>query len=308
MSFGFSFGDFMVVLTLAKDLAVALSETRGVSVELQRLMTMLDSLQKAINNSVQVAKEWDLAHPDPSNKAPFNALVEEHKICKTLLENFWKDSEKYTKSIVNGQDSKVKRELAKIKWCMFHCDDAVILERNLSMHVMAINLYSCELRWYDFASDLSIRTVCLSPHSGILRNIANTNSAALAVVERNVSENTKLLQCIQRKIMRFFTQTPSAGLFPHDAPLTLLDAIGRELPIHFYLTGSFSVSSCRIPSFVPWVILLICKRCFTASLSSYSKISVVMPRSCSGSTISQTKTAKEPLSRRTTGPSSSSPA
>jgi hypothetical protein len=37
-------------------------------------MTMLDSLQKAINNSVQVAKEWGRVHPNPSNKAPFNAV------------------------------------------------------------------------------------------------------------------------------------------------------------------------------------------------------------------------------------------
>jgi hypothetical protein len=158
MSFGFSVGDFLAVLTLAKDLAIALSETRGVSVELQRLISMLDSLQKAIDNAVQVAKEWDIAHPNPSNKAPFNALVEEHKICKTLLENFWKDSEKYTQSIVNGKGSKtnLKREWAKIKWCMFHSGDAVVLERNLSMHVKAINIYSCELRWYGFLPQISL--------------------------------------------------------------------------------------------------------------------------------------------------------
>jgi hypothetical protein len=58
--------------------------------ELQQLKTMLDSLQKAINNAVQVAEEWDLAHPNPSNKVPFDALVEEHGLCKTLLDNFEK--------------------------------------------------------------------------------------------------------------------------------------------------------------------------------------------------------------------------
>jgi hypothetical protein len=146
MSFGFSVGDFLAVLTLAKDLATALSETRGASIELRRLKTTLDSLQNAINNSVQTAKEWELAHPSPSNIAPFNALVEEHKICKTLLENFWKDSEKYTHSLLNGRGSKVKRGWAKIKWCMLRFDDAVVPERNLSMHVTAIDMYSCELR------------------------------------------------------------------------------------------------------------------------------------------------------------------
>jgi hypothetical protein len=94
MSFGFSVGDFLAVLTVAKDLALALRDTKGVPVELQQLNTMLDSLQKAINDTVQVAEEWDLAHPKPSNIVPFSALVGEHKTCKTLLDNFQKGSEK----------------------------------------------------------------------------------------------------------------------------------------------------------------------------------------------------------------------
>jgi hypothetical protein len=150
MSVGFSVGDFLACLTLAKDLAIALSETRGASAELRRLKTSLDSLQNAINNALKTAEDWELAHPNPNNKAPFNALVEEHKICKALLENFWKDSEKYTQSLLNGQGSRVRKEWAKIKWCMFHSDDAAVLERNLSMHVTAVNIYSCELRWYVF--------------------------------------------------------------------------------------------------------------------------------------------------------------
>jgi hypothetical protein len=108
------------VLELAADLSIALSETRAIPVELQRLMTMLESLQNAVNNSVQAAKEWDLMHPDPRTKVPFNALVEEHKICGKLLEDFRNASEKYTQSTVNGKGSKWRREWAKIKWCMFH--------------------------------------------------------------------------------------------------------------------------------------------------------------------------------------------
>jgi len=109
---------------------------------------MLESLQKAINNVLQAANEWDFTHANPLNKALLNGLAEEHSLCKRLLENFWTDSEKYTQSIINGQGSRVKREWTKIKWCMFHSDDAVRLERNLQGHVMAINIYSHELRWY----------------------------------------------------------------------------------------------------------------------------------------------------------------
>jgi hypothetical protein len=112
---------------------------------------MLDSLQKTINNAVQVAEEWDLAHPNPSNKVPFRALVGEHKTCKMLLDNFRKGSEKYLQSILNGRPKgyhHMKREWAKMMWHMFHSNDAATLGRNLTMHVMAINMYSEQLRWY----------------------------------------------------------------------------------------------------------------------------------------------------------------
>jgi hypothetical protein len=178
----------------------------------------LDSLQTAINNSVQTVKEWELAHPNP-NKAPFNALVEEHKICKSMLGNFWKVSEKYTQSLLNGKGSKMKRECAKIKWCMFRSDDAVVLERNLSMHVVAINMYCCELRWYVSLS-IGRRQLFLLIHCRILKDIADSNSSALAVIGRNVDGNTftlkdillamqrfdKLLRSIQRNIVKFSTQ------------------------------------------------------------------------------------------------------
>jgi hypothetical protein len=152
MSFGFSVGDFLAVLALAKDLTVAMSDTKGVPVELQQLKTMLDSLQKAINNAVQVAEEWNLAHPNPSNKVPFRALVGEHETCKMLLDNFREGSEKYLQSILNGKPKgyrdKMKREWAKMMWYMFHSDDAAALHRALMIHVMAINMHSEQLRWY----------------------------------------------------------------------------------------------------------------------------------------------------------------
>jgi hypothetical protein len=80
MSFGFGVGDILAVLTLTKDLTVALSETKGVPVEqLQQLKTMIDSLQTAIDNAVQVAKEWKLAHPNRNNEFLFSELFGQQK-------------------------------------------------------------------------------------------------------------------------------------------------------------------------------------------------------------------------------------
>ncbi|KAF8253263.1 hypothetical protein K440DRAFT_467586, partial [Wilcoxina mikolae CBS 423.85] len=150
MSFGYSVGDLLGVITLATNLIRALNESRGVSVELRRLVETLASLERAVNNAIETAKEWDLAHPNPGNKAPFNALIEEHRICQRLLENFMKDLEKYTHRIVAEQGpqpgSRVKREWAKIKWFMLRSDDIVEVEQNLRIHMMAIDMYCCELR------------------------------------------------------------------------------------------------------------------------------------------------------------------
>jgi len=148
MSFGFSVGDFLGVLKLAADLTKALSDSRGVSAELSRLLKRLDSLERAIQKAVQTVKEWDHARPNPANKAPFTALAEENNICRLLLEGFRRDSEKYTQSIINGKGCTVKQEWAKIKWCIFHSDDIIQLERNLEMHVTAINIYCDDLRRY----------------------------------------------------------------------------------------------------------------------------------------------------------------
>ncbi|KAF8244604.1 hypothetical protein K440DRAFT_609178 [Wilcoxina mikolae CBS 423.85] len=239
MSFGYSVGDFLGVIKLACDIAKALSDSRGASTELKRLIEMLDSLTKAVNHAVQTVDDWERAYPNAANNAPRNALIEEHHICRRLLEKFWKDSEKYTQSIVNGQGSRVKREMAKIKWCMFRNEDAVVLEHNLKMHVLAINMYSSDLR------------------CRILRDIASTNSSMLNENALTLKDSRMLLekfdnrlQSIQKSIEQLSISKPvpmglgdpwEGGYLASEAPLKLLDALGRELLVPLYLASSFTV-------------------------------------------------------------------
>lgn len=35
----------------------------------------------------------------------------------------------------------MKREWAKIEWCMFRNEGVVALERNLALHMMTVNMY-----------------------------------------------------------------------------------------------------------------------------------------------------------------------
>jgi hypothetical protein len=99
-------------------------------------------------------------------------------------------------------------------------------------------------------------------YSRILKDIATSKSSALAVLGRNVGENSitlkdillarqrfdKLLRTIQSNIVKFSTQNPKAGLFSQDTPLKLFDALGREFSVPFYLTGSFHVSGSSVPA------------------------------------------------------------
>jgi hypothetical protein len=138
----------------------------------------------------------------------------------------------------------------------------------------------------------------------ILKDIEISNSSALAGVGRHVNANTAILneallamrgidtrlQSFQSNIRNFSIQTPSAGLFPQDAPLTLFDAIGRVFPVPIYLACSFDVSSRIGTTFLG--LFADFSRCFTISLRSCSKTGEVMRRSCSGSVISPKKTAK----------------
>ncbi|KAF8541991.1 hypothetical protein BDD12DRAFT_442090 [Trichophaea hybrida] len=237
MSFGYSVGDFLGVIKLAYDIAKALSDSRGASSELKRLIEMLGSLTKAVNHATHTVDDWDRAYPNPANDAPRNALIEEHHICRRLLENFWKDSEKYTQSIVNGRGSKVKREMAKIKWCMFRNEDAVVLEHNLKMHVLAINMYSSDIR------------------CRILRDIASTNSGVLNENALTLKDSHMLLekfgkqlQNIQQSIECYSTRLPKdlgnpweGGYLTSEAPLKLLDALDRELLVPLHLASSFTI-------------------------------------------------------------------
>jgi hypothetical protein len=254
MSFGFSVGDFLGVIKLACDVTKALNDSRGASAELKRLIDMLDSLTKAVNNAVHTVSGWDQAYPNPENIAPRNALIEEHHICRRLLENFWNDSEKYTQSILNGRGSRVKREMAKIKWCMFRNEDAAVLERNLNMHVLAINMYSCDLRWYVVCHSEEI-ALMVYVSSRILKDIASGNSTVLndntAIVKDSnllLHKFDKRLQIIERSIARCSTPIPrdlgnwwEGGYLASEAPLKLLDALGRELWVPLYLASSFKV-------------------------------------------------------------------
>ncbi|KAF8539843.1 hypothetical protein BDD12DRAFT_805018 [Trichophaea hybrida] len=119
MSFGYSVSDFLGVVMLNINLIKALNESCGVSVELRCLFETLASLGQVINIAVQTAEKWELAHPNSDNKATFNALIEDQRICQRLLENFIKDSKKYTKQILQQQGplqrNRVKREWAKIR-------------------------------------------------------------------------------------------------------------------------------------------------------------------------------------------------
>jgi hypothetical protein len=146
MSFGFSAGDFFALTQLIFDVSKALSDSAGSKAEYQGLVQTLLSLLRSINSAEELALRCSLgsaAALEPSFVAPLNAIAREREICHKLIEAFMVKSEKYTASFIHGAGR--AKAIKKLTWRLFHADDIQNLERELSVHVDAIQFYACGL-------------------------------------------------------------------------------------------------------------------------------------------------------------------
>ena len=146
MSFGFSAGDFFALTQLIFKTTKALSDSAGSKAEYQGLIQTLLSLLRSINSAEELALRCSLGSADaldPNFVAPLNAIAREREICQKLIETFLVKSEKYTASFIHGSGR--AKAIKKLTWRLYHADDVQILERELSIHVDAIQFYACGL-------------------------------------------------------------------------------------------------------------------------------------------------------------------
>ncbi|KAF2811278.1 ankyrin [Mytilinidion resinicola] len=139
--FGISIGDFIAVGALAHDIAVALNDTRGAVAEYRSLIKLLESLVTSTQQITNFVSSSAACATLKIDQALANGLLFHVQCCRRLMTQFLTDSQKYTQSMVNGQGSKAKGILRKLKWKLYNSEDAQKLELRLSSHLNAFQTY-----------------------------------------------------------------------------------------------------------------------------------------------------------------------
>ncbi|KAK2755116.1 hypothetical protein FQN54_006645 [Arachnomyces sp. PD_36] len=212
--FGFSASDVFALTQLIFKVSKALSDSRGSQTEYNALLQMLLSLHRAINMTEEFALQTSLsstARDDPLIFAPLNGIISHRNECHKLIENFMNKSEKYTASFVHGTGR--AKALKKITWCLFHEKDVEKLERELRVHVEAIQLYNSHLGFQSLKTSLT------------------ENPAVLAQIDNRTSSLYDMVNHLSAMIPKALGYPWEGGLLPNEQPLRLLDALGRDLKI-----------------------------------------------------------------------------
>ena len=126
MSFGFSVGDFVAGASLAYDLIIALSSSRGSSMEYQQLIQQLYIMHKTCMHVEQIRSSNQMTH------ATLNATVLIVKNISKQIEAFLRKTEKYRKSLrAGGSGSIAKDAWRKVGWSLFKPTEVKKLKEDL---------------------------------------------------------------------------------------------------------------------------------------------------------------------------------
>lgn len=154
-SFGFSVGDFVTCLNLIREVAQALSDSRGSASEYKSLFETLVSLNQTLAASELIYLQWDTQATSPTYKthstAMINGILFERQKCKELLESFLKSSQPYTDAFVKERGRAIVRNWRKVTW-LFQKEDVNDLERKLQRHLRALRIYTDALFQYESRS------------------------------------------------------------------------------------------------------------------------------------------------------------
>jgi hypothetical protein len=133
-SFGFSVGDFINVINIAREIVSAINDTRGSTREFLSLNSELYSLEQvliAIKSLEQRENEARL----------FAALDHAINLCRLLIDDFVKGIAKYQPCLrLNGSSSQCKDLLRKVQWRFNKKTDIVRLRAEIGSHTRSIQM------------------------------------------------------------------------------------------------------------------------------------------------------------------------
>jgi len=146
--FGVSIGDFLAVSQLIWNISTALSKNKGSKKDCEALLQTLSSLYNALSAAQAIILDASPAAVPRKEQSAVNGIVHEARMCKKLLEDFLKCTEKYRMSLLHGGGSwKVRDEWRKISWSLFEKRSVDQLDRDLHGHINALNLLGLTLTW-----------------------------------------------------------------------------------------------------------------------------------------------------------------
>lgn len=137
MSFGLSFGDFIAVSSLAKDICLCLRDIGGSKTEYQDLERELDCLQKAL---VHLDRLQSRKSTPTIDSIQFAALS-----CRRPLEDFLRNIRKYEESLGSRSiRTSPRTQLDKIRFRFGQNDEIRKLQNYLNVHIGTINILLTE--------------------------------------------------------------------------------------------------------------------------------------------------------------------
>jgi hypothetical protein len=144
-TFGFSVGDFVTCLQLIREVAQALSDSKGSASEYQCLFQTLVSLNQSLAASEVIYLQWNTEATNlvykKNGAAMINGMLFERQKCKQLIEDFLKASQPYTDAFVHQHGKAVVRNWRKVAW-LFQKDEVTKLEKELQRHLQALRIYT----------------------------------------------------------------------------------------------------------------------------------------------------------------------
>ncbi|CCX05233.1 Protein of unknown function [Pyronema omphalodes CBS 100304] len=184
---------------------------------------------------MQTVHDWEKMNPGVRDKAALNGLVQQIRICDSLLRKFKADSEKHTRRITTSQNRPIWNRCAKIRWHLFHSGDVVKLDGELRIHLGAINLFSNDM------------------HKS-LKLLMNAQCTTLSQLRADSGKTTALTTEFLRRIEAYLVTIQAHVAIPKaigytwegdclscEAPIKLINAFGRVHIMPLCLLRSFQV-------------------------------------------------------------------
>jgi hypothetical protein len=140
MSFGFSAGDFIAALQVVGTLISALRESTGASAEYRELVRELNGLETALLRVKQLELEED-------QRSEYISLRHAAAQCQQTISSFWKQTQKYEKSLrAGGSGSVVKDGFMKIRWALYKSEDLIKFKVDIAAHTQSIHILLAALQ------------------------------------------------------------------------------------------------------------------------------------------------------------------